>query len=215
MVRHMLIAVAALWAVASSVQAEFRIWEDARGNVVEGEFMALSGDDAVLRGQDGREIRLDSGGLCIADREYLDRTVPPQLDIDVSKTTGGEGAQGQSESVRCLATLRQADRRAYGGGLVAVLVVMGEDLRTGAAVPLSTTEHRFTLPERRGEAVGFASGWVRFSGKTGQSGRAYSGYLLVVWDRFGAPIAVKTNRPTYGQMAARIAAPSRSAKAGN
>ena len=191
--------------VSLSARAEFRIWESTRGDVWEGEFVTMNGGLVVVRDQSGNKTELKPEALCPADLEYLEKMVPPKVNISVSKTTDSAGASGSQERVKCLATLRQVDTKPYSGELTLVLVIMAEDIRTGAMSISSKTEEGFTLPANRGEALEFASKSAQFYKRSQKGGRAYSGYLVVVWDRFGNPIAVESNRAAYEEKATSLA----------
>ena len=195
-----------LWSILScSVQAEFRIWEDAKGNVFEGEFVAMSAGLVVLRNQAGKESSFNPEELCPSDLQYLDRVIPPALGLDVTRSTDNSGKVNNAEHVRCTAAIKQTDRRPYTGELTAVLVVMGEDIRTGGSAIASRKEHTFTLPEIRGESIEFASEQSLFYRRSRKTGRQYGGYVLVVWDRFGNAIAKKSNRASYEERAEKYA----------
>ena len=199
-----------IFMVASSVSAiaEFRIWEDVQGNIWEAEFFAMNGNLVVLRDQAGRNVEFEPGKLCVADREYLEKVVPPALSIDVSKTTDNAGSGQNTERVQCLADIKQSDARSYTGPLTAVLAIVGEDIRTGAISLVSSKEHVFTLPENRGMSVEFRSDRVSFAKNSAKSGKLYGGYVLVVWDRFSNPVAIESNRDSYLEMATKLAAPN-------
>lgn len=209
---HLRKTILALGLLAVATHAEFRIWEDGNGNIWEGEFVTLSAGEVVIRDQADKRIRIDPDRLCEADQRYLEKVVPPKLVIDVSKTTDNVGVGRNSELVRCLASIKQTDTRPYTGELTAVLVTMGEDIRTGSPSVVSNTELGFTLPEIRGVAVEFSGKSNTFLRKSNKTGRAYSGYVLVVWDRFGNPVAVKSNRDAYEEKATRYARPKKTSK---
>lgn len=201
--------------LAVVAHAEFRIWEDAKGNIWEGEFVTFSAGEAVIRDQTDARIRIKPETLCLADQRYLEKVVPPKLVIDVSKTTDNAGVGSSSEQVRCLVSIKQSDTRPYTGELTAVLVTMGEDIRTGSSSVAESTEHRFTLPKNRGMAVEFGGARSSFRRKSNKSGRTYSGYILVVWDRFGNPVAVKSNRAVFEERAIQFARPKKTKKKNN
>ncbi|MEE9369178.1 MAG: hypothetical protein V3V05_10025 [Pontiella sp.] len=138
---------------------------------------------------------------------HLEKVVPPKLSIKVTKTTDNSGVGSNSEKVRCHAGIKQIDTLPYKGELTAVLVTMGEDIRTGASTKVSSTEYQFTLPKIKGELIEFKGEKNTFIRKANKSGRTYTGYILVVWDRFGNPIAIKSNRDSFAEKATRLARP--------
>ncbi len=188
-------------------QAEFRIWEDADGNIWEGEFVTMSAGEVVMRDQQDKRIRIVPENLCEADQRYLEKVVPPKLAIDVSKTTDNARSGSNSEQVRCTVAIKQTDTRPYTGELTAVLLTMGEDIRTGSTSQVNRKEHTFTLPQNRGDAVEFRGDSASFLRKSNKAGRTYSGYILVVWDRFGNPVAVAANRSSFEENATTLARP--------
>jgi hypothetical protein len=207
-----LFIVAAIITFAISSVAEFRIWEDVNGKIWEGEFVTLSAGEVVMRDQMGARIIVKPEQLSAADQLYLEKVIPPRLSIDVSKTTDNTKSRGSSESVRCLVSMKQTDNRPYTGKLTAVLVVMNEDIKTGSTSVENKKEYSFSLPEKRGEIAEFKgdrADFYRKSGNTSRSGKAYSGYILVIWDRFGNPIAIKSNRDSFAEEATKLARPDK------
>ncbi|MDF7825862.1 hypothetical protein P4B35_17670 [Pontiellaceae bacterium B12227] len=194
-----------------SVSAEFRIWESTDGTIWEGEFVTMNGGRVVIRDQAGKKNEYKPDALCEADRDYLEKVIPPALSIDVSRST--DSISGSSERVKCIATIKKANTAKYSGELTAVLVMLAEELKTGAYSKAgSATEFKFTLPEKHGVPVQFKSDTQKFLKRSNNSGRAYSGYILVVWDRFGNPVAVKSNRDSFLEKATKIARPKPSLK---
>lgn len=189
--------------------AEFRIWEDKDGNIWEAEFVTLSAGEVVMHDQQGERTRIKPENLSESDRLYLEKVVPPVLSLDVSKTTANTAStKKNSESVKCVATIKQTDTRPYGGELTAVLVTMGADIRTGSTSISDTEEFSFVLPAVRGDVVEFEGGRVTFQKTSNKQGRAYYGYVLAVWDRFGNTVAVKSNRDSLAERADKLARPS-------
>jgi hypothetical protein len=188
-----------------AAQAEFRIWEDLKGNVFEGEFITLAAGEVLIENQEGKEYRFLPEALCASDQQYLERRIPPKLGLDVTKNTNNSASKSGSEDVRCIATIKQTDRRPYTGELTAVLAVMGETIGSGSSMIVNRSEQVFTLPEIRGEAIEFASDRAQFYRKSRKTGKEYSGYVLVVYDRFGEVVAVKSNRASYEDRATKLA----------
>ena len=198
-----------LFVLCTNVRAEFRIWEDKDGNIWEAEFVTLSAGEVVMRDQQGERTRMKPEELSENDQLYLEKVVPPVLSLDVSKTTANTGSTKSSMvAVRCVATIKQTDTRPYTGELTAVLLTMGADIRTGSASTVNKKEYSFTLPRTRGDVVEFSGDRASFQKTSNKSGRAYYGYVLVVWDRFGNPISVKSNRDSLAERAEKIARPS-------
>jgi hypothetical protein len=191
--------------------AEFRIWESADGDIWEGEFITMNGALIVIQDQVGNKAEYDPANLCAADLEYLEKVLPPSLNVDVSRSITSKTSS--SEMVKCITTIKKSDTRPYKGELTAVLVMLAEEIRTGVSSKAgSSTEFKFTLPEKHGIPIEFESKVAKFVKGSSKSGRAYTGYVLVVWDRFGNPISVKSNRDSYIEKATKIARPKFSFK---
>lgn len=186
------------------VLAEFRIWENRAGDIWEAEFITMNIDKVRLRNQGGEEKEYRLTDLSAADVDYLDERLPPKLSIDISKTTDGTGS-GATMKVICNATIKQSDTRGYDGELTLVLLVIGEDKRTGSYSTVSRTEENFTLPEEWGKVVEVSSRASTVYKSDKKRGRVYSGYVAVVWDRFGNAIAVVTNKPALEERAQKMA----------
>lgn len=206
-----LLLIFAFLLIAGFSHAEFRIWETSDGNIWEGEFVTMNGTKVVIRDQSGKKIECNPEILSDADQDYLEKVIPPSLNVDVSRAT--DSASGNSEMVKCIATIKKAGTGKYTGELTAVLVLLAEELRSGAfSKSGSATEFKFTLPEKHGVPVQFKSKSQKFLKRSSKSGRVYSGYVLVVWDRFGNPVAVKSNRDSFAEKATKIARPKPSIK---
>ena len=186
--------------------SEFRIWESAAGDLWEGEFITMNGKLVVIMDQSGKKRAFDPNALSETDREYLEKVIPPSLKVEVSRSV--DSISSGAEMVRCIATIKKSDTQKYKGELTAVLVMLAEELRTGVNSKAgSSKEFKFTLPEKHGVPVKFESNPYRFLKRSNNSGRVYSGYVLVVWDRFGNPVAVKSNRDSFAEKAIKIARP--------
>ena len=190
-------------------EAEFRIWEDTQGNIWEGEFVTLNAGQVVIRNHADEKNEYDLVMLSASDQSYLEKVLPPKLSIDVSKMTDSTGAGGNSEKVLCQVRIEQMDTRPYKGELTAVLVTMGEDIRTGSTSKVSSSQFSFTLPEKHGTEIEFKGESNTFIRRPNNSGRTYVGYVLVVWDRFGNAVSVKSNRDSFAAKAVVLARPKK------
>ncbi|MDZ8119534.1 SHD1 domain-containing protein [Pontiella agarivorans] len=189
--------------------AEFRIWEDRSGRIWEGEFVTMNAGKVVVQNQSGTKTEYNPEQLSENDLSYLEEIIPPKLSLDVSKTSNSS-TSGNSESIICRASIKKANTRIYKGELTAVLVVLAEEMRTGAFSKAgASTEYSFVLPEKHGVVVEFESSAVPLAKSSAKSGRVYAGYVLVVWDRFGNPVAVQSNRDSFLERATKIARPRR------
>lgn len=187
--------------------SDFRIWEDIAGNIWEGEFITVNAGSVVIRNQQGDKAEHQLDQLSENDLIYLEEVLPPKLSLDVSKSSDSSST-GQSVVVRCRATIKKTDTRSYNGELTAVLVLISEEQRTGSFSKAgSSMEFKFKLPEKHGVPVEFESSTVKLLKSSAKSGKVYAGYVLVVWDRFGNPVAIKSNRDSFVERATKIARP--------
>ena len=190
-----------------NARSEFRIWEDVSGRIWEGEFQTLNAGKIVVIDRAGKRAEYSPDELSENDLSYLEEVLPPRLSLDVAKMSDSRSS-GKSEMITCRAAIKKTDNRSYKGKLTAVLVLISEETRTGAYSKAgSTTQHTFTLMEKHGLAFEFESNAVKLMKRSANSGRVYAGYILVVWDRFGNPVAVKSNRDSFLERATKIARP--------
>lgn len=186
------------------VAAEFRIWESPDGDIWEAEFVTMKGQMVLLKDQAGTVKEYRREDLSENDNEYLDEMLPPTLSIDISKTTDGTGT-GSTDKIICNLTLKQTDTRKYNGELTVVLLVLGEDTRTGSISVASRTEENVTISETWGKPIQISSRKTTLFKSSAKRGRVYGGYLAVVWDRFGNAIAIETNKAGMEDRAEKLA----------
>lgn len=188
-------------------RAEFRIWEDNAGNIWEGEFVTVNAGKVVIRDRTGEKKSYSPGMLSGNDLVYLEKKVPPRLELTVSKSSDN-GSSSKSEIVKCRAVITKKDGRAYSGEMTAVLVVLAKDQKSGSFSKAGASkEFSFTLPQKPGASVEFESSGVGLAKSSASSGRVYAGYVLVVWDRFGNPIAVESSHESVLDRAPKLARP--------
>lgn len=186
---------------------DFRIWEDKAGRIWEGEFVTVNAGSVVIRDRSGETQAYSPDLLSDNDLVYLEEKVPPTLEITVSKSSDS-ASSAKSDILKCRAVIKKKDSQSYSGELTAVLVVLAKDQKSGSfsrAGPAK--ELKFTLPQKPGSYVEFESGGVSLNKSLSSSGRVYAGYALVVWDRFGNPIAVESSHDSILERAAKIARP--------
>jgi hypothetical protein len=206
-----LLLISTLILLSCLARAEYRIWESTAGDIWEGEFITMNCGLVVIRDQSGKKNEVDPKKLSGTDQEYLEMVIPPSLNLDVSHSENS--ISGGSEMVKCIATIKKSDTQKYTGELTAVLVMLAEELRTGAPSKAgSSKEFKFNLPEKHGVPIQFESNAYKFLKRSNRSGRAYAGYVLVIWDRFGNPVAIKSNRDSFAEKATKIARPKPSLK---
>ena len=200
---HLFILFFSVWA-----HAEYRIWTDVQDNVVEAEFVCMDGGMVVLRNHTGEEFKFTPEKLSSEDQRYVESRVPPLLDINVSKAIDNIGKSNKTNSakqrstveyVRCIATIRQSDTRPYNGDLIAHLLVIAEDNKLGGYVVVDREEQKFKLEDANNRSVELTSKSLPFN-RSSKRGKKYSGYLVVVNDKYGQVIAIKSNREIFEKM---------------
>jgi hypothetical protein len=186
--------------------AEYRIWTDAEDNVMEAEFVCMAGGKVVIRDRSGKEYKFQPESLIEEDRRYVQSRIPPEVDINVSKITANAGRPGSNSMdwSQCVVTIRQTDTRPYDGELMACLLVLSEDSRSGTYTVASRREKKFQLPERGGPGIEFTSERVGFHRSSQKGGNKYSGYLVVIKDKHGQIVAVKSNRAIFEELAGKL-----------
>lgn len=188
-------------------RAEFRIWEDRAGNIWEGQYVTVNAGRVVISDRSGEKKMFLPEDLSETDQIYLEEKVPPRLSLTVSKASENNSSS-RSEKVTCRAVIQKKDGRAYSGELTAVLVVLAKDQKSGSFSKAgASTEFSFRLPQKPGSEVEFESSGVGLAKSSASSGRVYAGYVLVVWDRFGKPIAVESSHDSLIGRAPKLARP--------
>lgn len=174
--------------------AEYRIWTFTNDTVMEAEFVCMTGGNVVIRERSGKELKFLPDSLVEEDRRYVESRIPPELNIDVSKISDNLGTGGAVDWFRCQVSIRQIDTRPYSGELTVIMLVLGEDQRSGESVVSTRIQQTFNLKDFTDKPFELMSDRVKFQRSSSKSGQIYSGYLVVVNDPHGQVIAVKSNR---------------------
>jgi hypothetical protein len=176
--------------------AGYRIWTDTQDNVVEAEFVCLSGGKVVLKNRAGKEFKMVPELLSSEDQAYIEARIPPELDVDVTKSTGNtKKGSITTDYVSCTATIRKVDTRPYSGELTAQLLIIAKDERKGDFVVVEREQRIFIFNKTKNNTIEVVSKKVSFR-RASNGGQSYEGYLVTVQDRHGKIIAIKSNRAT-------------------
>lgn len=206
----LIVAATALTALTSL--AESRIWTDTKGNAIEAEFVLLTGDKALLKQVDGKEIKVSLNTLSAEDRDFILRKSPPKLELDVnldvdrSNTGNGRRVQIQTESMSAKVIVKKTGTTAYEAPLYADIFLIGKREYSDEFIVMEHTASEFTFDGTgRGEHV-YTSGNVssRQRDGAGDGGMDFKGYLAVVRDQDGTVIAMKASKPEFEAFAESI-----------
>lgn len=203
-----LIVILCLSFLSLSAFSEVRIWNDKSGNSYEAEYVRELFDKLTLKTTEGKEVRVAVEDLSEHDQKYLRVMVPPNLEIDFSKKTSiKEKPYEMGDLDKDIVTILSAkvkitkdSKRPFTSGLKAELFLIGEEVKeTQYKILLSKTDSNFLLPEKKGEFHEFKTKPIELQVYTeydySRRGPVFIGYLVVVTDKQGNTVQVKTNLP--------------------
>lgn len=204
-----ILTIVAFLFLSCPLQAEVRIWEDAKGRQYKAEFVHELFDKVTLRDVNGTEFRLGVEELSEVDQRYLRVKVAPEIKIDFSKTTSlkpkpKETMDLDNDTIMVTAAevkLEKISRRPYTSRLHAELYLIAKDITGGGFVLLSRTESDFLFTEKeshifKSEPVTSRT-FEQNSGENERRGEEYAGYLIAVRDFEDKIVAVKTDMPDW------------------
>lgn len=191
------------------LQAEVRVWEDAKGHQYKAEFVHELFDKITLRDVTGMEFRLGVEELSELDQKYLRVKVAPEIKIDFSKTSSLKPKPKatmdlDNEMIMVITAkvrLEKISNRPYTSRLYAVLYLIAKDRDESNYILLSKTDSDFLFTEKNlGQHI-FQSDpcatriFDEVDGR--RRGEEYAGYLIVVRDFEDKIVAVKTDMPDW------------------
>jgi len=191
----------------SASAAEMRIWEDKDGNRYEAEFVREFFDKMTLRCKDGTEVRIPVEDFSEHDQKYMRVTVPPNVSIKVSKTQWVKPKPPEmwpTEDVQTMvkgtATIQKESKRIFTSRLNAELFMIAKEVDGDNFILLSKTDSSFLLGDHNDNTHVFSSepDFTRKydeMGPSGWRGELYEGYLIIVSDKDGNTLAIKTDFP--------------------
>jgi hypothetical protein len=175
--------------------AEMRLWEDKKGNVLEGEYKCTVSGKVVLTDTKGKDHALSISSLSQKDQKYLQTKIPPKIDIEFKKFQDHKST-GYSMSMVGMygeVTLKKTSRMPYEGILKATLFIIGEDAADGEYILMDKSQFNFDFKtEKEKVLTGEKFKMRQYSGYS-EFGTEYKGYLVVVYDPDGAVLVVKSN----------------------
>ena len=182
----------------------YRLWTMKDGRTVEAEFVTSVGGNLILETVKGKQAKVPIGKVSKADLDYARLSMPPKLDINLSKTTKprkfGDTQNGSAPPVRAnfytFATeIKQTSTRPYGFGLTAEMFAIGAEIGGDKQIMLDYQKADFTLSEEndmRFKFAGPAVELVDYVINNERKGKKYDTFLVVITDSRGEIIAYKT-----------------------
>lgn len=170
-----------------------RVWEDRKGNVLEAEFKGAVSGKVMLRDRNGKDYKLSISGLSEKDQKYIQTMMPPKIEIKFSKK---QDRKNNSYTVEMLGqvTLTKTSRMPYSSQLKATLFMIGEDSYDDEYIMMDKTEYEFNFKTEKTHSFSgkkFKMQHYRYSGS--DDGVEYKGYLVVVYDKLGNALVVKSS----------------------
>ena len=205
--RFQIISFIAMICIVSSAHAQMRIWTDQSGQQYEAEYMKDLFGKITLRTVDGKEIRVPLEDLSEADQKYLRVEIPPTLDVTCRipppKRPARRGDWDDRDDTETWVynaevTISKESRRPFTSRLFGELFLIAEEVDGDNYILLSKTEASFLLLDKDNNQHAFKAEPVevrRFleSGGKQWRGEEFYGYLVVISDRHGTILAVKTD----------------------
>lgn len=215
-----------LLGLAISTFAEYRVWTDQKGNTIEAELAGTEGKKIILKKQDGKTLSLSPLSLSDDDKEYLhgkvsadlfdpsvgtlDLEKPPRLEISFKKVTDTENNlnSGSFRIIDMYSSVKITKRNSepYSGQMTAEVYVIGFCERDNLFAMLDKASHDFSFDDRRKETT-FETDHItlrEYRYDTSYS-TEYEGYLVVVLDEDGKPLAMKSSSQKFERNYQRLA----------
>lgn len=212
--------------LACSALAEFRIWTDRNGNMLEAELAGTEGKSVVLKKRDGSKLVLSPLVLSDDDQQYLkgkvsdelfdpeldalDMEKPPRLEIAFKKITDANNNLNTSSyrdiDLYSEVSITKRNREPYSGKMKAEVYVIGVCDRKDQLVLLDMAKHEFSFDDGHQE-TSFQTGHItiREDRYDANWSTEYEGYLVVILDEAGKVMTTKSSSPKFEQNYARIA----------
>ena len=202
--------------LAQAAPAEYRMWVDKEGSAIEAEHVRTTADQVVLRKRDGSQIRVKLDALSDQDRQLAYKLAPLEVEIDASvkvdrSNTGystriGGGMQVQEETVDAAIAIRKTSTAPYEGPLSCELFILGSPEQSDGYIVVERATERFEFSAANKYHHSFEPGPIRLRQLETGHGRGieYEGYLCVVRDAAGTPVAAKASNGEFRENAEAI-----------
>ncbi|MDF7799450.1 SHD1 domain-containing protein [Pontiellaceae bacterium B1224] len=197
-----------------SVNAESRVWTDAKGKTIEAELVQVLNNQVELQLANGHKIKVSLATLSAEDRQWAMLSHPPTLELNVSAKTElatsslfqvgrSSRIQIKKETTVVKVDVMKLSDAAYEEPLKAVLFVMGQhDDKTGVVLDKITTTFAYTGADKEFKFVTDAYESENRDGAI--SGKDYKGWLMAVFDTNGEIVAMKSSEPKYSKNAVAL-----------
>jgi len=184
---------------AESIKNEARVWILGEGKKLEGVFVAVIGNKAVLTDSRGRQRKVPVAQLSGDDRLYIELSQSPKFNIDFSKKSQQKffeestllpGANWLPKHIDYVfsARLKQTSAGIYNHELKVEFFAIGEEIEGDNYILFDRQESHFTLTKENGRSHTFAGRTVPLRENVifiERRGQKYGGYLVVVTDKRG------------------------------
>lgn len=197
-----------------SVNAETRIWTDAKGKTIEAELVQVLNNQAEFQLANGHKIKVSLDTLCAKDRQHAMLSQPPTLELNVSAKTElsksslfqvgrASRIQIQKETTVVKVDVQKQSTAVYEEPLKAVLYVMGQrDDKPSVVLDKITATFVYTGGDKEFKFVTDAYKSEHREGEI--SGKDYQGWLMAVFDSNGEIVAMKSSEPEYSENAVAL-----------
>ncbi len=188
----------------------FRLWSSADGRTMEAEYVAVMGDQVVLKTRKGRQKKLPLSILSEADRAFVELENPPKFDLNFAKTSKqiqppptSPFLDQQPRPMRIFdytfgVKMHPRGRFEYDHELTVEYFAIANQVDGNNYILLEHQESRFTPGEENqgshsfsGDPVRVVSSALRFDNP--MRGAEYGGYLILVTDERGRIIGYSTS----------------------
>lgn len=198
-----------LLAMSRVAIAEFRVWQDRKGNRLEAEYICEVGGKIMLRDPEGKEFRLSLESLSKGDQQYLQRLLPPKLEIAFSKAQDRRKIDSYYSTldIRCSAEIKKTSRMPYDRELKAVMVVLGYRDKEDEYIVLDRSEYVFKVNQQKTHEFSGTKFQLReYKSYYSTSNRTeYRGYVVGVLDPEEKVVAVKSSSDNFVEKFAMLA----------
>ena len=178
---------------------KMRIWTMAEGRTFEAEFMTAIAGKVSLKNKKGKRLKLPENQFCEEDRNFIQLEMPPQLDINFSKSTKQRVFPftlsqeiPRSSYFTFKAAIKKTSTKRYDQELTAEYFAIGGEFGGEKHILLDYRKENFFLTKENKNQFEFSGNPVElidYASNGQRLGKKYSGYLVVVTDACGKIIA--------------------------
>lgn len=189
-----------------AVHGDSRVWTMVDGHTFEAEFVAVIGGVVSVKNAEGKVVRIPEEKLAEADREFIQLSHPPELDISFSKKSKQRSYPPprfvrevpQSYYFSFWVKVKQISSGDYNHNLHLEYFVIGEEVDGHNYILLHREDFDFTLPQgvrtyttAKSAPVEVMS-FITFDDLKQHRGQKYGTYLVIITDSRGEIIAYES-----------------------